>query len=319
MPESRRAAGAGDTFGGGINRRRRAVAVIAFAVMLIGGLALAASCGSGSGGDTGQRTPDAARPSPSPTRPWDRHPASIAAVGDSITQGFDACSLLADCARASWVTGTDSEVESLAGRLIKDAPSKNSWNHAVSGSLMADLPAQMERAAQHDPELVTVLAGANDACMPTPAQMTPTEDFRADFRTALHTLKKARPKAHVYVLSVPDIKRLWSQGRGDPWGEKVWGLGICQSMLRDPKSMTQASQDRRQEVHERVVAYNAVLKEECARMLRCRYDGGAVFDYRFTKAELSRWDWFHPSKVGQRKLADLAYRGITARHESHSG
>ena len=54
-------------------------------------------------------------------------------------------------------------------------------------------------------------------------------------------------------------------------------------------------------------------------MLRCRYDGGALFEYRFTKAELSRWDWFHPSKQGQRKLAELAYRGITARQEQHSG
>ena len=234
MPESRRAAQAGHTFGGGINRRRRAAAVIAFAVVLIGTLVLAASCVSGSGSDTEQRAPDAARPSPSPTRPWDRSPASIAAVGDSITQGFDACSLLADCARVSWVTGTDSEVDSLARRLIEDAPSRKSWNHAVSGSLMADLPAQMERAARHDPELVTVLAGANDACMPTPAQMTPTRDFREDFRAALRTLAKEQPKAHVYVSSVPDLKRLWSQGRDDEWGRKVWGLGICQSMLRDP-------------------------------------------------------------------------------------
>ncbi|HEV7627118.1 MAG TPA: GDSL-type esterase/lipase family protein [Streptomyces sp.] len=286
--------------------------------MLLGGLGLAVSCGSGSGSDTGQRSSDAARPSPSPTRPWDRHPASIAAVGDSITQGFDACSLLADCARVSWVTGTDSKVDSLARRLIGAEPSSHSWNHAVSGSVMADLPAQMERAARHDPELVTVLSGANDACMPTTAQMTPTEDFRADFGAALRTLHEARPKTHVYVSSVPNLKRLWSQGRGDEWGEKIWSLGICQSMLRDPKAMTRAAQDRRQKVHEQVIAYNDALKSECAKVLRCRYDGGSVFRYRFTKAELSRWDWFHPSKEGQRKLAELAYRGITARQEQRS-
>ena len=245
-------------------------------------------------------------------------PSSIAAVGDSITQGFDACSLLSDCVRASWVTGTDAEVDSLTRRFIDGSPTRRSWNYAVSGSVMADLPGQMERAAGRDPELVTVLSGANDACRPTPAEMTPAEEFRSDFRAALRTLVKERPKTQVYVASLPNLKRLWSQGRDDQWGKEVWKLGICQSMLRDPKSMTQAARERRQEVHERVISYNTALKEECAKVLRCRYDGGAVFRYRFTKAELSRWDWFHPSKEGQRKLAELAYRGITARHEERS-
>ncbi len=61
------------------------------------------------------------------------------------------------------------------------------------------------------------------------------------------------------------------------------------------------------------MAYNTVLKQECAKDLRCRYDNGAVFDYRFTEAELSNWDWFHPSKKGQHSLAQLAYEEITAR------
>ena len=28
--------------------------------------------------------------------------------------------------------------------------------------------------------------------------------------------------------------------------------------------------------------------------------------------QLSRWDWFHPSKDGQARLAAIAYRTITA-------
>lgn len=319
MPKSHWRAGAAGAGGVRITRRGRAVALAALAVVLIGGIALAVLLGGGSGSLTGERPDESARPSPSPTPEWDRDPSSIAAVGDSITQGFDACSLLEDCARASWVTGTDSAVRSLASRLIGEAPSKNSWNYAVSGSVMADLPSQMERAARRGPELVTVLAGANDACRSTPGRMTPVEDFRADFSEALRTLRQARPKTQVYVASVPNLMRLWEQGRGDAWGEQVWGLGICQSMLRDPQSMSQAAQARRQKVHERVVSYNTVLQEECAKSPRCRYDGGAVFRYRFTKNELSRWDWFHPSKAGQRKLADLAYRGITARDGQQPG
>lgn len=314
MPQSRRASSAERAGGGPVSRRGRLTAVIAFVAVLVGGLTLAAACGSvdGSGSRPGteQRAPGSARPSPTP--PWNRHPASVAAVGDSITRGFDACSLLSDCTRVSWATGSDPAVQSLARRLIDGNPRHHSWNDAVSGSVMADLPAQMTRAARHDPQLVTVLAGANDACRPTAAQMTPPADFRADFRRALHTLREAHPRTQVYVASVPDLLRLWSQGHADPWGERVWGLGICQSMLRDPKSMTEAAKDRRQEVYGRVLAYNTALRDECAKILRCRYDGGAVFRYRFTTTELSHWDRFHPSRAGQHKLAELAYRGITA-------
>ena len=50
----------------------------------------------------------------------------------------------------------------------------------------------------------------------------------------------------------------------------------------------------------------------CANDSACRYDGGAVFDYGFTGGQLSPWDWFHPGKNGQGRLAEIAYRNVTA-------
>jgi lysophospholipase L1-like esterase len=69
---------------------------------------------------------------------------------------------------------------------------------------------------------------------------------------------------------------------------------------------------RRTAVQDRVEAYNQVLKDVCAKDLHCRFDGGAVFDYRFGTDQLSHWDWFHPSKDGQARLAEMAYRVVTA-------
>jgi lysophospholipase L1-like esterase len=340
MPESRQAAQGVRTRSGKSSLRSRTAAAAALIAVVIGALTLAVACGAerhdgsarGNGGDGsrkgeggdgaptashvpgpgGQATHRSPSPSPSSASLWNRHPHSLAAVGDSITRGFDACSLLADCPRASWATGDDGAVNSLARRLAGGAPPGRGWNYAASGSVMADLPAQMSRAARRNPELVTVLAGANDACRSTATRMTPVDDFRGSFVRALHTLRRERPRAEVYVSSVPDLRRLWSLGRRDPLGERIWKLGICQSMLRHPQSMSLSARDRRQEVYDRVVAYNSVLREECAKVRRCRYDDGAVFNFRFTKAELSHWDWFHPSKPGQRKLAELAYERITA-------
>ncbi|MFF9039645.1 SGNH/GDSL hydrolase family protein [Streptomyces sp. NPDC014892] len=252
--------------------------------------------------------------SPKPTPAWDSTPESLVAVGDSITRGFDACKVLSDCPEVSWATGTDASVDSLAVRLLgRSGALRHSWNYAVTGARMADLPQQMARAATRKPELVTVMVGANDACRATVDAMTPVADFRADFEDSMATLRDALPKAQVFVASVPDLKRLWSAGRTSPVGKQVWKLGICPSMLADPDALTTAAGERRDTVQDRVEAYNDVLREVCEKDRHCRYDGDAVFDYRFGQAQLSQWDWFHPSVNGQARLAEIAYRIVSAK------
>ncbi|MGW0748656.1 SGNH/GDSL hydrolase family protein [Streptomyces sp. NPDC002587] len=285
-------------------RARRTLAGAGAAAVLLAGAV--SGCGPGGSGDEGERGAQAAPR-------WNTAPTSIAAVGDSITRGFDACSVLADCPEVSWVTGNDPEVRSLAERLLGEARAPvRSWNHAVTGSRMADLPGQLAEAAAHKPDLVTVMVGSNDACRPTASSMTPVAEFRAGFEQALAALRAASPATQVYVSSVPDLQRLWEQGKDDPMVRKIWSLGICQSMLAEPLSAATGATARRERVRARVVEYNEVLREVCAKDALCRYDGGAVFQYPFAVEQLSRWDWFHPGKDGQARLAELAHRQVTA-------
>ena len=180
----------------------------------------------------------------------------------------------------------------------------------IAAAAGADGPAPR----QQKPDLVTVMIGANDACRDSAELMTPVADFRASFEASMRQLRSRAPKTQVYVSSVPDLKRLWSTGRGNALGKQIWKLGICRSMLGDG-----GRHGRRRPWHaatavqKRVVAYNEVLRDVCAKDLRCRYDGGAVFDYRFTGKQLSQWDWFHPGRNGQARLAEIAYRNVTAR------
>ena len=291
------------------HRSRAVVAVAAAALLGVAGCDVIRDA-SPSPDSTQRKT----KPSPTPTPAWDSSPASMAAVGDSITRGFDACSVLSDCPEVSWATGTATDVNSLAVRLLgASRAATRSWNYAVTGARMADLPAQMTKAAVHKPALVTVMAGANDACRASAAEMTSVDGFRASFQEALRTLRTAAPKSQVYVTSVPDLKRLWSRGRTSPMGRAVWKLGICPSMLADSDAVDSAATARRDEVQGRVEAYNSVLEDVCAADRLCRFDGGAVFDYEFGTAQLSRWDLFHPSRNGQARLAEIAYRGVTAR------
>ncbi|TGN78079.1 SGNH/GDSL hydrolase family protein [Streptomyces bauhiniae] len=284
------------------HRARAVLAVLAAAV-------LASGCDSIRGGDGGTGV---SRPSARPSPVWNVHPDSVAAVGDSITRGFDACQVLADCPEVSWATGADTGVDSLAVRLLgRQGAAERGWNYAVTGARMADLPGQMAEAVRRRPELVTVMVGANDACRSSVSAMTPVADFRADFERSMATLRKKLPRTQVYVASVPNLLRLWSEGRADPLGKEVWKLGICPSMLRGADDLTEAATVRRQEVQHRVEAYNTVLAEVCAKDERCRSDGNAVFDYRFGTGQLSQWDWFHPSRDGQARLAEIAYRTVT--------
>ncbi|MFI7007272.1 SGNH/GDSL hydrolase family protein [Streptomyces sp. NPDC050145] len=294
-------------------RSHRAVAGVVAGVL--GLSALTACSGSADTSQGARGTRSSPSPSPSPTPAWDTSPESVAAVGDSITRGFDACSVLSDCPEVSWATGSDAQVRSLAVRLLGTSRARtHSWNYARTGARMEDLPAQMARAGARTPELVTVMAGSNDACRPTATSMTPVSAFRDDFEKSLRRLREAAPKAQVYVMSVPDLKRLWSEGRASDLGKQVWKLGICSSMLADPDALDSVAGARRDRVQERVIAYNEVLEDVCAKDERCRYDGGAVFDYRFGQRQLSHWDWFHPSRDGQARLAALAYRGVTDRN-----
>ncbi|WDV51417.1 SGNH/GDSL hydrolase family protein [Streptomyces coeruleorubidus] len=289
-------------------RSHRSRVVLAVAVAAALGVAGCDAVGGDSPAPSGT-----AKPSPKPTPLWDRSPSSVAAVGDSITRGFDACDVLQDCPEASWATGASPEVDSLAVRLLGRAgAAERSWNYAVTGARMADLPGQIAQAVRQKPQLVTVMVGANDACRTTTSAMTPVTEFRADFEDSLRSLRKALPKAQVFVASVPNLKRLWSEGRTSPMGKQVWQLGICPSMLGDADALDSAANLRRNTVQKRVEDYNKVLKEVCAEDERCRYDGGAVYDYRFGTAQLSRWDYFHPSVNGQARLAEIAYRTVTA-------
>ncbi|MGW7542092.1 SGNH/GDSL hydrolase family protein [Streptomyces sp. NPDC054770] len=292
-------------------QRRRRSRALAGAVAVTAALGVAGCdvLGGSSGPAKGEET-RAART----VQVWDRSPASIAAVGDSITRGFDACTVLSDCPEVSWATGTSDQVDSLAVRLLgRTGAADHSWNYAETGARMADLSGQMAEAVARKPQLVTVMAGANDACRTSVRAMTSVADFRTQFEDAMGTLRKALPKTQVYVSSVPNLKRLWSEGRANPLGKQIWKLGICPSMLADADDLTSVATVRRDRVQQRVEEYNKVLAEVCAKDRRCRFDGGAVYAYRFGTGQLSHWDWFHPSTDGQSKLAAIAYRTITAK------
>jgi lysophospholipase L1-like esterase len=233
-------------------------------------------------------------------------PSSIAAIGDSITRAFDACCFYGDWPRHSWSTGYDADdgVGSHYERIRALNPGIRGHRHndAVSGAKMDDAPGQARAAVAQGAQYVTILMGANDLC--DAGGLTPAATFREQFRQTIDILREGLPGSRVFVSSIPNLYQLWRLFRTDPAAQLVWQAArICPPMLR----ITNSEADR-QRVVQRELELNEALREVCAGWDRCRFDGGRTYDFQFTRAMVSRLDYFHPSLLGQATLAAETWR-----------
>lgn len=278
-----------------MHRQRLVGPVVAFVALALVAVLTAASPAA-AGGTSTQTAPP--------------YPASMSALGDSITRGFNASGWFSDWPSRSWSTGGNSTVSSHYARLaaLDGTIQGHAYNDARSGAKMKALAGQAATSVSQGSEYVTILMGANDACTDTVEQMTPVATYRSQFVSAMETLESQSPRPNVLVASIPNLRRLWWVGKGSSSARTAWAAyGICQSMLANPRSTAQADVDRRAAVRQRVMDFNTQLAEVCATYVFCKYDGGAVFGYPFTLSQLSTWDYFHPNVSGQAALADITW------------
>ena len=135
----------------------------------------------------------------------------MAAIGDSITQGFDDCCSLGSHPQDSWSTGNGwpaNGVLSHYQRILSVHPAiaGHVYNDSVVGAKVADSESQAQMAVAQGVQYVTILIGANDVCTSTIASMTPTSAFQTAFQTTMSTLETGLPSsAHVFVSSIPNV------------------------------------------------------------------------------------------------------------------
>src|SRR6266545_496805 len=206
----------------------------------------------------------------------------------------------------TWSTGYDSDdgVSSHYERIRAQNPAIRGRRHnnSVSGAKMDDAPGQAQATVGQGAQYVTILMGANDLC--DADGLTPTAAFRAHFQQTIDILRNGLPGSRVFVSSIPNLYQLWRLFRTDPAAQLVWQAArICPPMLR----ITNSEADR-QRVVQREQELNEVLGEVCAGWANCRFDGGRTYGFQFTRAMVSRLDYFHPSLLGQGTLAVETWR-----------
>src|SRR5215216_6255218 len=234
-------------------------------------------------------------------------PASMAAIGDSITRAYDVCCSYGDHPGQSWSTGytsydgISSHYERI--RQLNSAITGHGYNDAVTGAKMAQASTQAGQAVSQDARYVTILLGANDLCTSSVSTMTSSDSFRDSFRQAMTALLGQNQDRYVFVSSIPNIYQLWQVLHTNSTARWVWAnFHICQSMLAATNTDTQ-----RQQVKTREAAFNQILAEECAKYPRCRWDNWAVYNFQFSASQVSTLDFFHPSLSGQAALAKITW------------
>ena len=84
----------------------------------------------------------------------------------------------------------------------------------------------------------------------------------------------------------------------------------CDALLANPTSTDPADVARRDAFRQRVIDYNTQLATICAKYSQCQFDNGAGFNARFTTADVSTVDYFHPSIDGQTLIANVAWKAV---------
>ena len=234
-------------------------------------------------------------------------PASMAAIGDSITRAYDVCCAYGDHPGQSWSTGYTS-YDGIAShyeriRQLNSAITGHAYNDAVTGAKMSAAPGQATQAVDQGVRYVTILLGANDLCTSSPSTMTSPEDFRAYFSRAMDTLLAPGQDRYVFVSSIPNLYQLWQVLHTNSLARWAWAnFHICQSMLGATRTEAE-----RQLVVDRERAFNRILADVCAQYSRCRWDDKAVYSYSFSASQVSSLDFFHPSLSGQAALARVTW------------
>jgi len=237
------------------------------------------------------------------------YPSAMVVLGADTAAGFgsDAKHPYSEAKPNSWAGGTNPAVKTVYSRLVAVAPairghSVNLAEHSDAGAELDNLARQVRQAValRRKPELVVVQV--MERSIKCDGTETDFDAYGAKFASALDALAAGLPKAKIFVVGQWGSLASYVRAlRSLPIGDRLKHAGKkpCQLVEAPSGRVTPA---RIASVSRIVAGREAQLRAACARIARCRYDGGAADRVQVAPADLSLWQWT-PSASGQAKLA----------------
>src|SRR5262249_38432996 len=155
----------------------------------------------------------------------------------------------------AWATGTDPTVNSHYTRLLARtaAISGQAGNYAVVGATMNDTFTQAASAITQSADYVLIMAGTNDVCTTTTAQMTTVEAYTTQLQATLNRLTTNLPSVRTFIASIPNWVALRDSLIGNPAAVNAWQVNVrCPDVMGS--SSTAAG---RAQVAQRILDLNA--------------------------------------------------------------
>lgn len=238
-------------------------------------------------------------------------PSSIVVIGhgDALGYGSDPKHPYRDAPENSWATGTNPAVNSVYSRILAANAAARGHNVNLSRDdwAMDELASLAHRAVAKKPELVLLQLDGDVRC--DGQDDSRIADFRSKVDAALATISTGLPETRIFIVS--------------PWGSfssyakylqglplearlKHAGKGPCQ-MVESPSGRVVASHVAY--IKKVVTGYEAQLAAACAKVTRCRYDGGAAQRLNVTAEDITV-DQYHLSIQGQARLAAVEWAAM---------
>lgn len=249
------------------------------------------------------------------------YPRSIAVLGTPSAAGWgaDLAHPFRDAREDSWATGTSSSVRSIYSRILAVNPAiKGHSTNLVSeegapeaaGHELDDFAAQVHQALQLKRKPDFVLVQVIDRALKCDGTTERNfSDYGSRFGNALKTLAQGLPSARIFVISqwgsfasyVSYLKSLSLSSRMKNAGKKPCQLISSASGQVVPSRVAYAKSI--------VAGEEAQLRAACAKVPKCRYDGGAAERIAISPADVSAFQ-YTPTVTGQAKLAAAEWKAM---------
>jgi lysophospholipase L1-like esterase len=253
--------------------------------------------------------------------PWNQVGVILQVLNYGLTRKMAAV----EARRMSWSTGWRGErpVMSHAARLrylsALEGVSFEAYNASLSGAESDDVRSEQlqelsqwsrTQLKQEYPDYVTLLVGANDICADQPQDMKNASHFHSNVEAIVDSVLARSPRSKVLISALPDIEKLRNVAKNaSTLGGRCEGLWktiqLCPTLttLNDPTA--------RKQVADRVREFNEVLSDVTSRGQERHGDrvrfAKDIHSIPFSPNDLAL-DCFHPSDVGQNKLADETWK-----------
>lgn len=210
--------------------------------------------------------------------------STYVAIGDSITSGTHAEPDINHGFHYSWATG-DKVERSFAKQAGFDA----AFNVSLPGALTGILGYQASFAEHIEANYVSILAGSNDICWGLGHQVV------GNLRGLIARLSVKPHVQKILVGTIPDLEQVYQIGKQRPYCQAITTF-MCPNFMARGDDYRAGVLRQIKEINQEIIA----LQEKFPKLRVV----GQLDSQIYESEDVSVVDCFHPSKVGQQKIAD---------------